>query len=176
MSSTFILLFFRAAIIARYAPSWPVGRRRDVVRVAGHAVAADLGVDLRATGAGVLEFLENHDAGALTHDEAVAVLVPRPRGARWLVVELGRKRAAGAETRDAERVDRRLGTARDHDVGVAERDQPGRVADRVNAGGAGGDDAVVRALEAVFDREVAGGEVDQRGRNEERREPPRLCP
>ena len=58
------------------------GRRGDVVGVARQAVADDLGVDLGAALLGVLVFLEHHDAGALAHDEAVAVPVPGTRGAR----------------------------------------------------------------------------------------------
>ena len=61
-------------------------------------------------------------------------------------------------------VDRRFGAARHHHVGIAERDQPRRVADRVRAGRAGGDDRVVRTLEAVRDRDIAGGEIDQAAR------------
>ena len=57
-----------------------LGRRGDVVGVAGKAVADDLAIDLRAAGHGVLALLEHDDAGALAHDEAVAVLVIGPRG------------------------------------------------------------------------------------------------
>ena len=39
-----------------------LGGRGDVMRIAGHAVADDLGVDLGATRLGMLEFLEHHDA------------------------------------------------------------------------------------------------------------------
>ena len=119
----------------------------------------------------MLVFLEHHDAGALAHDEAVAVLVLGPRGAFGGVslkpVDSAR---AGGEAGDAEAADRRLGAAGDHHVGVVERDQPRRVADRVRAGRAGRDDRVVRALEAVADRDMAGGEVDQADRDEERRD------
>ena len=59
-----------------------LGRRGDVVGVARQAVADDLGIDLGAARLGVLVFLEHDDAGALAHDEAVAVLVVGARGAR----------------------------------------------------------------------------------------------
>ena len=42
-------------------------------------------------------------------------------------------------------------------------------------GRAGRHRRMVRSLEAVFDREMPGGEVDQRRRDEERRQPPRLA-
>ena len=136
-------------------------------------VADQLGIDLGAARAGVLELLEHHDAGALAHHEAVAILVIGARGPRRLVVEAGRQRAAGREARDRDPVDRRFRAAGDHHVGVVERDQPRRVADRMRAGRAGRDDRVVGALEAVRDRHVAGREIDQAARDEERRHPAR---
>jgi len=48
-----------------------------------------------------------------------------------------------------------------HHLGVAERDQPRGVADRMCPGGAGGDHGVIGPLEAVGDRHIAGGEVDE---------------
>ena len=126
-----------------------------MVGVAREAIADHLGVDLGAARLGVLVFLENHDAGALAHHEAVAVLVVGARGACRVVVEARRQRPAGREARERQPVDRRFGAAGHHHVGVAERDQPRRVADGVGAGGAGRDDRVVGALEPVLDRHVA---------------------
>ena len=68
--------------------------------------------------------------------------------------------------RDA--ADRAFGAAGHHHVGIAQRDQARRIADGVRAGRAGRDDGVVGALELVLDRDVAGGEIDQAARNEER--------
>ena len=56
--------------------------RGDVVGVARHAVADQFGIDFRAALLGVLVFLQHHDAGALAHHEAVAILVIGTRGAR----------------------------------------------------------------------------------------------
>ena len=56
-----------------------VGRSGDVEGVACKAVAHHFGVDVRAAGLGVFQFLEHQGAGALAHDEAVAVLVVGPR-------------------------------------------------------------------------------------------------
>ena len=50
---------------------------------------------------------------------------------------------------------------------------PKWVADRVHAGSTGGDRGMVRPLKAISDRDMPGSEVDQRGRNEERRNAPR---
>ena len=93
-------------------------RRGDVMGVARHAVADDLGIDLGAALLGMLEFLEHQHAGALAHDEAVAVLVPGPRALLGCVVEGGRERARSGEAGNAEPADRGFGAARDHDVGI----------------------------------------------------------
>ena len=53
-------------------------RRGHVIRVAGHAVADDLGVDARIPFHGVLERFEDQDARPLAADEAVASGVERP--------------------------------------------------------------------------------------------------
>src|SRR5690606_27456871 len=99
-----------------------------VLRLAGHvigirrdAVARDLAVDRRATLPGVLEVLEDEDAGALADDEAVAIAIERTAGLLRLVVAR-RQRAHGAEAADAHRRDRRFRPARDHDAGVTALD------------------------------------------------------
>ena len=54
--------------------------------IAAHAEADDLRVDLRAARLGLLVLLEHHRAGAVAHDEAVAILVPRAaRGLRIVI-------------------------------------------------------------------------------------------
>ena len=136
-------------------------RGGDVIGVARQAVADDLGIDLRAARLGVLIFLEHDDARALAHDEAVAVLVVGAAGLLGPVVEAHVERARLGEAGDAERIDRRFGTAGEHDVGVVVLDHPRRVADRMGAGRAGGHDRMVGPHQAVFDRNLAGGEVDQ---------------
>ncbi len=148
-----------------------LGGRGDVVGVAGQAVACDLGVDLRAARLGVLVLLEHQDARALAHDEAVAILVVRAAGLFRRVVEAGRHGPRGDEARHAHRADRRLCAARQHDVGVAVLDQPGRVADGVGAGRAGGDHRMVRPLESIADRNLAARQVYEGRGDEERAHP-----
>ena len=144
-----------------------LGGGGDVVGVAGQAVAHDLGIDLGTPGLGVLVFLENDDAGTLAHDEAVAVGVIGARGLLWLVGPLGGQGLAGVEASDADLADRRLGPARDHHVGVAVADQAHGVADGMGAGRAGGDDRMVRTLEAVADADLPRDQVDQGAGHEE---------
>ena len=148
-------------------------RRGDVIGVARHAVADELGVDFGAALLGALIFLEHDDPGALAHDEAVAVLVVGAAGLLGLVVEVGRERPRLREAGDAERAERAFGAAGEHDVGIVHRDHPRRVADRMGAGRAGGDDRMVGAHQAVFDRDLAGDEVDQPAVDEMRADPAR---
>ena len=144
--------------------------RGDVIGVAGQAVADDLGIDLRAARLGVLIFLEHHDAGALAHHEAVAVLVVGPRGLGRRFVEAGRQRARGAEA--GHRRCRQIGdsvppaTITSASPSAISR---ARVADRMRAGRAGRHHRMVRTLQAVLDRDIAGSEIDQAAGNEERR-------
>ena len=57
----------------------------------GLSVAEHLGVDGGAALFGVLQLLEHQHAGALRHDEAVALHVERPRRARGPIVESARE-------------------------------------------------------------------------------------
>ena len=152
-----------------------LGRRGDVVGVAGHAVAGHLGVDLRAAPPGVLTL------------PAPRTPAPSPITKPSRSLSHGRDASGGRSlnpvdsAREAQNPampsshTARLGAAGDHHVGVAPHDQPRRIADRVHAGGAGRHHGMVRALEAVFDRQMAGAEIDQRRGDEERRQPPRLA-
>ncbi len=141
-----------------------------MIGVAGHAVADQFGVDMGAARLGVVVGFKHHAARAFAHDEAVAVAVVGPRSRFGPIVETGRKRAAGGEARDANAIDRRFGAARDHHLGLAERDKPRGVANRVRAGGAGRHDGVIRALEAMHDGYIARGEIDDPAGNEEGRD------
>ena len=148
-------------------------RRGDVIGVARQAVADHLGIDFRAARLGMLIFLEHDDAGALAHDEAVAVLVIGPARLLRPVVVAHVERAGLGEAGDADRADRRFGAARQHDVGIVVADHPRRVADRMGAGRAGGDDRMVRPHQAVFDAHLARDQVDQPAVDEVRGDPAR---
>jgi hypothetical protein len=136
--------------------------------IAAHAEAGQLGVDLRAARPGMFVLFEHHDAGALAHDEAVAILVPGTGSSRRIVVArgqgLGRSEAAHGQRRHS-----RLGAAANHRVGIAVLDHPRRQADRVQARGAGRDHGNVGPLEAEHDRQVARDHVADGARNEEGR-------
>src|SRR5690606_14421576 len=63
-----------------------LARGGHVVGVATHAEAGELGIDARAARLRALVFLHHQHAGAVAHDEAVALDVPGPRGLLRLVV------------------------------------------------------------------------------------------
>ena len=126
-----------------------LGRGSDVIGVAGEAVADDLTVDACAACLGVLERLEHDDAGAFTHDEAIAVLVVGTRGLGGLVVEMGCERAAGREAGHGDTADRALGAASDHDIGIIKRNQARCIADSMRAGRTRRDNGVIGSLELM---------------------------
>src|SRR3546814_20222249 len=95
------------------------------MRIAGHAVADQLGMDLRAALLRVLVLLEHDDAGALAHDETVTVAIPRPRGLFGRLVEVRRERTRRGEARDPATADRPPRPARDNPVGTAQGQHPG---------------------------------------------------
>ena len=74
-----------------------LGRRGDVERVAGEAVADEFGVDAGAAPLGVLVLFEHDGAGALAHHEAVAIAVIGPRRRSGVSLKSGRQRAAGGK-------------------------------------------------------------------------------
>ncbi len=139
-----------------------------VIRVRAHAVADDFGEDGRAAAAGVLQFFENHDARAFAHDKAVAIAVPGTAGAGWVVIA-GGERAHGRESADAHRSDGGFGASGNHYVGIAMLDNAERIADGVRAGRASRSRSFVRAFGSEPHGNVPGSEVDDGGRNEERR-------
>ena len=138
-----------------------------MVCVGRHAVPDDFRIDGRAATLRVLELLEDDHTRALADDEAVAVLVEGPAGARRLVVAR-RQRPELAEPADTHRRDRRLAAARDHGVGVASLDDLVGVADGVRRGGACRAGRRVRSLRAEPNRHLARGEIDDGRWNEER--------
>src|SRR5678816_1583112 len=64
-----------------------LGGRGDVIGISREPVPDDLGINLGSSALGVLVGLEHDDAGALTHDKAVAIAVVGSRGALRRVIE-----------------------------------------------------------------------------------------
>ena len=139
---------------------------RDVIGVVGVAVAHELGIDVGAARDRVLPLLEDEHAGALAHDEAVALRVER--AARGGGVGVGGEGAAAGEAGDGLRHDGRLGAAGENGVGVAVLDRAEGLAHGVGGGGAGGHDGQGGAERLVADGNVAGGHVGDHHRDHER--------
>ena len=105
---------------------------------------------------GVLELFEDEHAGPFAQDEAVAIAVERTAGALGLVVA-GREGGQQDESGHAERMDHAVRAAGEDHVGVAAADQLEGFADRLRAGGAGGQAVRVGPLGPEDARQVAGG-------------------
>src|SRR5207244_9525182 len=90
----------------------------DPIGVAGGSVAGQLGEDRRSPRAGEPLALEHDDARAFADDEAVAVLVEGPAGARGRIVAAG-ERSQHAETEHTRGIDDRVGAAGRDDAGLA---------------------------------------------------------
>ena len=146
--------------------------QRDVHRVGGRAVAAQLGEDADAALARVVELLQHEHRGALGDHEAVTTLVERPARAFGIVVA-PRQRAHRVESSDQRLVDGCLGAAGEHHVGVVADDHLGGLADGMPGGGTGADSGEVGAARAEADRRLAGRHVGDAHRDEERRHPVR---
>ena len=143
--------------------------RGHVIRVTGHAIADHLGVNRRAAALGELEFLEHHHAGAFAQHEAVAVLLERTARARRIVVAR-RQGAQRGKTANPHRTHRRFSAARDHGVGRAALDNLERVTDRVRRRRACGAGRQVGALRAEANRHLPRRQINDGGRDEERRD------
>ena len=116
--------------------------------VGGHAIADQLGMDVRAARNGVVVVLQHQHAAATGDDEAVAVLVVRTRGAGRGLVEAGRQRAHRIE-HHAHRPVQVFTATGEHDVLRAVADHVRGGADAVRRGGAGGRQRVADALDLV---------------------------
>src|SRR3546814_17958733 len=68
-----------------------IARQGDVIRIAGHAEADQLGVDFCTALFGMLEIFEQQHARAIAEHAAVPVLVPRTAGAFPILVARARK-------------------------------------------------------------------------------------
>ena len=112
----------------------------------------------------MLELFKNDNTGAFAHDKAVTARIPgrEPFPAHRCNRSTG---PCGCEPGHANAADSGLGAAGNHDVGIIKGNHPCGIANGVRTGRTGRDNRVVRAPEAVFDRYVAGHEIDQRRRN-----------
>ena len=139
------------------------------IRVGREAVAENLSQDLCAACLRGLKLFEDQYASAFSDHEAVAILVKGAAGVLGVVVAR-RERSHRGEPSHTQWRDGGFGAACDHRVGITALNDAKGVADRVCRGGAGRRRRLIRSPRAVLDRDVAGGEVDDRAWDEERRD------
>ena len=139
-----------------------------MVRVAGHAVADNLGDNFRAATLRKFERFEDQNARAFAHHEAIAFGVERTAGAFRFVIARG-KRAHGGESADAHGGNGSFRATRDHHFRIAALNDLERVAHGVRRSGASRGRGGVRALRAIANRNVARGEIHNCRRNEKGR-------
>ena len=135
--------------------------------VAARAIAPELGVDAGTAPDRVLALLEQEDAGALGHHEAVAIAVERPGGLLGLAGDRG-ERTERAVARDDHGCEGCVGAAREHRVGTVITDQRQCGADRVGAGRACGAGCRRGTPQAERACRRGGCDVGQRERDRER--------
>ena len=131
--------------------------RRDMIRVAGGAVAADLAVNPCAARLCVLIFLEDQRRSALPDHKAAPAPV-EGQGCRIRIIGCGQRLhidKAGNGGGD----DRRFRTAGDDRVGIAVANQTHGLADGIGAGGAGRDRRHGKAPAVMADRDHTGGHI-----------------
>src|SRR5690606_25264375 len=122
------------------------GGGHHVVAVGGGAVAGEFRVDGGAARQGMVERLDHQHTAAAGDDEAVALRVIGARGLVRRGVVLGGERAHGVE-HAAQRPVLVLSATGEDEVLLAELDLLHGVADAVRAGGTGGGNGVVDALD-----------------------------
>ena len=121
-------------------------RRHHVIAVRGRAVAGDFGIDLRAAGFRVFQFLQNHHTAAARDHETVAGQIEGAGRGGGRVVVFRRHRAHRIEEA-RQRPVQFLAAAGKDDVLLAHLDQLRRVADAMRRGRAGRGDRIVHALD-----------------------------
>src|SRR5579884_780145 len=144
------------------------GHAGDVVGIGAHAVADNFGKYLRSARFGELQVLQNEDASAFADNKTIAVFVKGTAGTLRLIIARG-KGAHRGESADAHGSNGGFCSAGDHHVSIAALNNAIGITDGVRAGGAGSRGGLIGASGAVFNADLAGGEVDDRRRNEERR-------
>lgn len=86
-------------------------------RIAGNAIAHELGIDMRTARLRVLQLLEQTHTRALAHHKTAATRIKGDGCARGIVPCM--KRTHGCKATDGKRRYRRLGSTRKHDIGIA---------------------------------------------------------
>ena len=132
------------------------------MRVVGHPVAADLGVDARLARTCVLEFLADEHGCPLAHDETVAFGVKRPTGVAGVGVGC-RHGLDQRERAECQRRERRFDAAGQHQRGVPVTYHAERLTDRDRARSARVAVGQTRAVRTELDGDVARARAAEDG-------------
>ena len=92
-----------------------------MIRIRAQAVADELAINFGVSLFGPLQFLENDDASAFTHDKAIAIAIPRAGRTLWVVVACA-KSFHGAEAGKPYGNDGGFRAAGDKNVGIPKFD------------------------------------------------------
>jgi hypothetical protein len=133
-----------------------------VIGVAGRTPAGQLGVDRGVAAFGALQFFEHEHAASLADDKAVALGVKRAGSHFRFVVPVG-DGIDEAERDHDHRVNRRVGTAGEHHVGVAAHDGVGGVRDGGGRAIAAGRDGDAGRFQAEVHRDEAAAGTSEHG-------------
>jgi hypothetical protein len=135
--------------------------------VVGGAVAGHLGKDAGTATTGVVEGFEHEYAGALAHDEAVAIAVEGSTRVLGVMVAGGHG-ADGGECAEAQGREGRLDAAGEGDIGTAVADEAERIADGDGAGSAGHGVGGIGSVEPELDGDGAAGGACESGEGDTR--------
>src|SRR5712691_10304319 len=102
--------------------------------VCSHAVADNLGINVRAALLRQFEFFKDQDARAFANNESVAIPLKGTAGVLRIVVA-GGESPHRSESSNTHRRDRRLCPAANHHIGIAALNNPEAVADSMSACG-----------------------------------------
>ncbi len=138
-----------------------------MVGVIGQPEATYLGIHRRAAGERPPSFLQHQHRRALRHDEAVPPLIERAAGVRRIFISGGHG-ADNGKSAEAQRGQRRLGSSRDHDVGLAPHDRTKSFSDGDSPGSAAHAVGRVGTGKAELDGDVAAGGTGEDGQGERR--------
>ena len=142
-------------------------RSGDVMRIGRHSSAADFTVDLCSARFGMFIFFKHDRSAAFSQYKSIAVFVVGSRCGFRRVVSLG-KRSQCIKSSDTCFTDSGFGPTRHDDIGLAQTQVSERVVQGVGGRRARRNGHIVRTAKTILYRDMAGAQVGNHFRNEER--------
>ena len=116
-----------------------------MIRIGAGAIPHQFGNDRSATTLGMLELLDHHHAGTLTHHESIAIAISDAKRGRIVIARAERPHTAEASQPAGKNTGFR--TTGNHRIGIAELDDAPGFANRIIGVVIGRDDGHVRTTE-----------------------------